>query len=227
MNKYLKIILIVAGIFFGTVLIARMTHLLDVYTVATPSNEPSLRTGSFVFGSALVKPQRGKFLVYKMTVPETGNKEYWIFRIAAMPGDKLEIRNGDVFVNDQPAPDSARVYNYYLIHQDQATRLLNDGEISEGQLSYAMFSDSTLLKLSAVQFHTLRLNGRRYIFAPGENTEEIRKVWKKDWNTDHFGPLTVPEGKYFVLGDNRNHAMDSRYTGFVDKEIVAGCLITK
>ena len=34
---------------------------------------------------------------------------------------------------------------------------------------------------------------------------------------DNFGPVTVPEGKYFVLGDNRNSAQDSRYLGFINK----------
>lgn len=33
---------------------------------------------------------------------------------------------------------------------------------------------------------------------------------------------TVPEGKYFVLGDNRRKADDSRYFGFVDKETITG-----
>ncbi|EOH95676.1 signal peptidase I [Enterococcus moraviensis ATCC BAA-383] len=37
------------------------------------------------------------------------------------------------------------------------------------------------------------------------------------------GPATVvPEGKYFVLGDNRRKADDSRYFGFVDEESIVG-----
>jgi signal peptidase I len=33
---------------------------------------------------------------------------------------------------------------------------------------------------------------------------------------------TVPEGKYFVLGDNRNHSNDSHYGWFVDREDIRG-----
>ncbi|MFH1071284.1 MAG: signal peptidase I [Candidatus Glassbacteria bacterium] len=39
---------------------------------------------------------------------------------------------------------------------------------------------------------------------------------------DNFGPLLVPPGKYFCLGDNRDFSSDSRYWGFVDRELIKG-----
>ncbi len=39
---------------------------------------------------------------------------------------------------------------------------------------------------------------------------------------DNFGPFRVPEGTFFVMGDNRDNSNDSRYWGVVPKEYVKG-----
>jgi signal peptidase I len=39
---------------------------------------------------------------------------------------------------------------------------------------------------------------------------------------DNFGPVTVPPGKLFVLGDNRDRSLDSRFWGFVPVQEVKG-----
>ncbi len=38
----------------------------------------------------------------------------------------------------------------------------------------------------------------------------------------NFGPIKVPEGQYLMLGDNRDNSKDSRFIGFVKRELITG-----
>lgn len=76
---------------------------------------------------------------------------------------------------------------------------------------------------------------KRVMGLPGETIEGIAGYvyidgvkLEKDYASDtldrDFGPFTVPEGCYFMMGDNRNNSWDSRYwqNPFVEKEEIIG-----
>jgi signal peptidase I len=86
---------------------------------------------------------------------------------------------------------------------------------------------------------------KRVIGLPGETLEVKKKVvyingqpLKEDYvhflvpigaggleamdKRDDYGPVTVPEGYYFAMGDNRDNSQDSRYWGFLPAHYVKG-----
>ena len=61
------------------------------------------------------------------------------------------------------------------------------------------------------------------IFINGKLLDDKNGIYSETVEQRHdFGPITVPAGSLFVLGDNRDESMDSRFWGFVDLKDVQG-----
>ncbi|MCR5521385.1 MAG: signal peptidase I [Lachnospiraceae bacterium] len=91
---------------------------------------------SYVFG----EPERGEIVFFKFPDNE---EETFVKRVIGLPGEKLEIKDGKVYINDSAEP-----------------------------------LDEPYLKETPIK--------------------------------EDFGPVTIPEDGYFMMGDNRNHSKDSR-----------------
>jgi len=73
-------------------------------------------------------------------------------------------------------------------------------------------------RVIALEGETVQLiDGKVYI--NGQPIEENHKMYP---SYDNFGPVKVPQGHLFVLGDNRGNSEDSRYFGFVPVQNVLG-----
>ena len=104
-------------------------------------------------------PKRGDVIVF--IYPQDRSKDF-IKRVIGTAGDKIEMKNKKLFINEQAYADP-----------------------------YGVYDDQTIYPAEAQP-------------------------------RDNFGSVIVPDNSLFVMGDNRDHSLDSRFWGFVDLKDVQG-----
>ena len=63
----------------------------------------------------------------------------------------------------------------------------------------------------------------RTVFANGKPLDDPRAYYQDSASSQQeYGPVVVPPGSYFVMGDNRDNSQDSRYWGFLKREKIRG-----
>ena len=140
-------------------------------------------------------PQRGDVMVFKY--PEDTSVDY-IKRVVGVPGDTVVYKNKRLSINGN----------------ELSYRALPDF-LDEERLSY---SKQYAENLTGVEHRILNDEQRPSFVSDPHNFPKRENC---SYNAEGFS-CVVPEKQYFMMGDNRDNSLDSRYWGFVPDENIVG-----
>ena len=200
-----------------------MTFILQAVTVPTGSMQNTILVGDyllvnkFIFtpggGSLPFLPQReierGDIIVFKYP----GNKLHpemdssrkiipyqinYVKRVIGLPGETIEFKDNQVFIDGQLLPEH---------------RMIGDAEDNQSALDTREFEE--------------RAPDQKYnVYYSKDTMEAIKAGQHLSRRGYEFGvagkTMVVPPNSFFVMGDSRDNSEDSRYWGFVPRELIIG-----
>ena len=198
---------------------------------------------------AFSRPKRGQIVIF---VPPHQPKLSFVKRCVGLPGDSIEVRAKQVYINGQNAEhpysygrltsippeaqfDLKAAYQTYL--SKLAPQAADTSAYHTTWLGPLQLASGTYYEEAEARF--VRVYGRLIDQPRSGNLELLDKTYRApkpepgsgqvDWtathglgNRDWFGPYTLKEGEYWMMGDNRDNSADSRYFGPVRWESIRG-----
>ena len=151
-------------------------------------------------------PERGDVVVFRHPT----NGQDFIKRLIGLPGDKVQVKDGVVFINGAAAPQvPAGTFEEVMGPQGSMgnrPRCEND-PVGDGDICKRSRTIETL---------------------PNGMAHAVLNIGNSEGLPDNSDVYDVPEGMYFFMGDNRDNSMDSRFSqnasgvGFVPAENLIG-----
>jgi len=159
--------------------------------------KPTILEGDRIFANKLA---------YDLKLP------YTTFHLASWDNPS----RGEIVVFRSPADGTRLVKRVVAVPGDTLAMSDNRLYINGEALSYAFSDrkggDPSLTDDGERQLYTEDLTGHKHAVMVMPDRQAFRS----------FGPVTVPDHRYFMMGDNRDNSADSRYFGFVDRSEILG-----
>lgn len=197
------------------------SFVIEPYKIPSKSMVPTLLVGDHIFVNKFIfglrwpgttkwmakfgEPKRGEVIVF--IYPEDTSLDF-IKRVVGLPGDKISLKEGQLFVNGEPVLQSDIVIDG--IDPEDERRLLVHPD-SLASLPVSLQTIPYFKEYKNFQIKQENLTGYQHLI------QRNRLVPQNDTIM-----IKVPEGHYFVMGDNRDHSADSRVWGFVPRENLKG-----
>jgi len=202
----------------------RFTGVLSFNNVASTSTEPNLKMDSRFVGSNLVFPKRLDFAYYHSQDSIFGSFVV-VQRLMAMPGDVIESKKGEFFVNGENIDSQLNLRRMFSI-SDAELKSIDEDVLQDTSILRIYDLDGNIsISLDEDYVKSLNFKLERYFSNSDVEISKDIKSKSQSWNFYNFGPITVPANRYFFMGDNRDNSLDSRHKGFINKEDIKGTLL--
>ena len=173
------------------------TFVVQAFKIPSPSMEPTLMVGDHLLVN--------KFIF--------GGRDDWYDRVLPY----RDIRHGDIIVFKFP----------YNIHEHYVKRVIGlPGDRIKIVDQQVFVNGKRISEPYIVRDPTAPYDpfGDNY---PPRSPQYLQANMQPEWADQIFqfikdGEVVIPPGKYFAMGDNRDHSWDSRFWGFVDRDAVMG-----
>ena len=203
------------------------TFLYEPFNIPSGSMKPTLLVGDYLFVSKFAYgysrhslpfsppigsgrlfgdlPERGDVAVFKLP---SNNRTDYIKRIVGLPGDRVQVREGVLFVNDQ---EVTRTPIADFIDDGPASRMSCRSFLADGN------SETHAVKRFEETMPALDAAAESVTYTV------LDECPKGNGDYDNTAVFTVPEDHVFAMGDNRDNSLDSRAkVGYVPIENLVG-----